>query len=225
MELVTRRIWRFFFLCLLKIGVIRESDLAALILRSFSAYVKTMRKLQSTYLLEPAGSHGVWGLDDYHCLIFVWGSAQLVDHSEITPKSVRDSNTVSYYADEYLYLEGIRTIYRIKSSAPFAETSPMLYSISDLKDWKAVYTGMLKLFGGEVLHKLPVVQHMVFGSLLRCTWSPSGSESLPAASGSSGTSEGVPPLPSSSIDTPRQSNSSSVCQEAATVAPWASNQK
>jgi hypothetical protein len=66
-----------FFLCLFKLRVITERDLPALILKAFPSYIKTMRALQSTYLLEPAGSHGVWGLDDYHCLIYVWGSFQV----------------------------------------------------------------------------------------------------------------------------------------------------
>jgi serine/threonine-protein phosphatase 2A activator len=33
---------------------------------------------------------------------------------------------------------------------------------------------MLRLYEGEVLGKLPVIQHFVFGTLFPCTWTPSG---------------------------------------------------
>ena len=51
--------------CLYKIGVIGDSDLQALILKVFAFYLAVCRNLQQVYWLEPAGSHGVWSLDDY----------------------------------------------------------------------------------------------------------------------------------------------------------------
>jgi hypothetical protein len=72
--------------CLHKIQVLKPEDLKAVVIKVFwryheashsGRYLQLMRTLQFAYWLEPAGSHGVWGLDDYHFLPFMFGSSQL----------------------------------------------------------------------------------------------------------------------------------------------------
>ncbi|ETV85987.1 hypothetical protein H257_02489 [Aphanomyces astaci] len=158
-----------------KIGFLRQADFPAIVLKIFHAYLVLMRRLQKVYMLEPAGSHGVWGLDDYQCLPFYFGSSQLVGQTNLAPSCVHDDGTLQLHHGEYLYLDAVKFVRDVKSSGSFAETSPMLNDISGVHSWDKINGGMLKLYEGEVLHKFPVIQHLLFGSLLPCTWTPSQS--------------------------------------------------
>jgi serine/threonine-protein phosphatase 2A activator len=153
-------------LCLAKLGAVGERDRRALVTRVFAAYVRLMRRLQTTYWMEPAGSHGVWGLDDYQFLPFLWGAAQLEGHPEQRPSCIHDDRAVADGAPAYLYLAAVAFVRGVKRG-PLRETSPMLSDISQLPAWGRVTAGMLRMYEAEVLGKLPIVQHFLFGSLVR----------------------------------------------------------
>lgn len=44
--------------CLAKLGVVTDADRKALVLRVFKRYLDLVRRIQTTYWLEPAGSQG-----------------------------------------------------------------------------------------------------------------------------------------------------------------------
>ena len=69
-------------------------------------------------------------------------------------------------APQYLYLAAVGFIKRVKKGH-FAEHSPMLNDISQLESWGRVLPGLVRMYEGEVLSKLQVVQHLPFGSLLK----------------------------------------------------------
>jgi hypothetical protein len=202
----------------------------------FHAYLNVTRGLQRDYMLEPAGSHGVWGLDDYHCIPFFVGACQMVareqwqqrklkeckqsgkgtddattsvnkqesdgdvapmnsylpanalpdpkstplpsnshndnmEHWE--PSTIHNRQALEAHRSTYLYFGCIHFIQEIKPNVPFFESSPMLNDISSLGNWTKVSSGLLRLYEGEVLDKLPVVQHFVFGKIFNADWTPS----------------------------------------------------
>ncbi|XP_027100135.1 serine/threonine-protein phosphatase 2A activator isoform X1 [Coffea eugenioides] len=152
--------------CLARLQIVKEEDYQALVSRVFVKYLELMRKLQLTYSLEPAGSHGVWGLDDYHFLPFIFGSSQLIDHKYMKPKSIHNEDILENFASEYLYLSCIVFIKKVKKGL-FAEHSPMLDDISGVPNWKKVNSGLLKMYKVEVLQKVPIMQHFLFGSIIK----------------------------------------------------------
>ncbi|KAI7754408.1 hypothetical protein M8C21_020087 [Ambrosia artemisiifolia] len=152
--------------CLARLGVIKEEDYHAVVARVFVKYMELMRKLQLVYSLEPAGSHGVWGLDDYHFLPYIFGASQLVDHKYMKPKSIHNEDILENFSDEYMYLQCIQFIRKVKKG-PFAEHSPMLDDISGVPNWKKVNSGLLKMYKVEVMEKVPIMQHFLFGSIIK----------------------------------------------------------
>lgn len=186
-------------------------------------YLELIRTLIKTYTLEPAGSHGVWGLDDHSFVPYIFGSAQLSpaisesDHTPIEgslvgapdPSGVAKGNIVEKERGSNMYFSAIGFIYDVKKG-PFWEHSPILYDVSGVPGgWGKINKGMIKMYNAEVLSKFPVVQHFPFGSLLSWDSEPSA---LPPGPAAAITSSNPAPSVSSRIAGP------------GTRAPWAAHQ-
>jgi serine/threonine-protein phosphatase 2A activator len=156
-----------FLFCLARLGIITlQHDGVALVTKVFDRYVRLMRRIQTTYWLEPAGSHGVWGLDDYQFFPFIWGSAQLTDHAYLKPNVIHSQETLEQESQDFLYLAAVRFVKHVKKG-PLSETSPILNDISVVPSWTKVNRGMIKMYQAEVLGKVPIMQHFLFGSLIK----------------------------------------------------------
>ncbi|WOO76907.1 Serine/threonine-protein phosphatase 2A activator 1 [Vanrija pseudolonga] len=150
------------FCCVVSGWVVGEEAQDELVLRVFPRYLDLVTKLQATYRLEPAGSHGVWGLDDYAFLPYLFGSAQLLG-SDVTPAQALVNATSTSGPFNDLYTLSLHRITLFKRGAGFAEHSPLLHSLSTLPSWVKPHGGLVKMYAAEVLGKRVVVQGLWVG--------------------------------------------------------------
>lgn len=159
------------FLCVLFIlyqtGYYDEKQFDSVVHHLFFPYILLVRNLQVVYKLEPAGAHGVWGLDEYHFLPFIFGASELIKHEEILPSSIHDYAIMKTYSKEYMYLNCIEYIKQVKTGGHFGEYSPTLDSISNVPNWEKVSKGLVKMYIDEVFKKIVVMQHFYFGSVIK----------------------------------------------------------
>lgn len=145
-----------------------------LVLVVFLRYLRLCWKLQDVYRLEPAGSHGVWGLDDSHFLPYIFGSGQLRGTLPLLPLSriciflflsgvpreisnaqvcVTDQTAIPVDAiletplpDTNMYFMSISRIQEVKHG-PFHEHSSSLHSIAvGVPNWGKVNSGLFKMY-------------------------------------------------------------------------------
>lgn len=136
--------------CIWKLGGFNTSDFGneerGIVLGIIDSYLNLIRRLIKTYTLEPAGSHGVWGLDDHSFIPYILGSAQYgppISPEDQTPTEgsregapqpadVAKKMAVDRERNKNLYFGAIGFIYDVKKG-PFWEHSPMLYDISGIQ--------------------------------------------------------------------------------------------
>ena len=131
----------------------------------FRKYLKVCRLIQSTYKLEPAGSKGNFGLDDFQFCCYIFGGAQLRDNPDrLRPDDYTSADRCARYRDKYMFFEAVDFIHQVKSG-PFSEHSNQLWNISGAASWEKIHLGMIKKYADDVLRKFPVMQHFYFGSI------------------------------------------------------------
>lgn len=144
-------------------------ETSAIPLIIFRKYFSLVRAITTQYQMEPAGSHGVWGLDDYHHLPFLIGSAQLIGHETDVCKptdsyKMCDTATIPFN----LFMDNVAYVKRTKCKhAPFHEVAPVLSDLtSRSENWTVVCYTLMQMYKVEVLGKRPIMQHFYFGKYI-----------------------------------------------------------
>ncbi|KAI5189451.1 serine/threonine-protein phosphatase 2A activator [Nematocida minor] len=169
------------FFCFLIILMMRKLLAEDAVLLVLEHYFSIVRLLILKYKLEPAGSHGMGGLDDYQLLPFLFGSSQFCcregfvfsdlfteeERGLCYSKALRFIHIdKSFPPSKYSYKERIEKYNTIEiTEEPFSHHSVTIYSLRTVPFMK-INRGMIKMYDGVVLSTHAVIQHFISSEYL-----------------------------------------------------------
>lgn len=128
-------------------------------------YLRLCRRVQTKFRLEPAGSRGVYNMDDFQFLPFLFGAAQMNGVKYIATKDFHNPDNVDMFKKDFIFFEAVDFILNNKRG-PFHEHSYTLWCFTDLGSWDNIYRRIKAKFIDDVLGPFPIVQHILFGNYI-----------------------------------------------------------
>lgn len=129
----------------------------------FKQYFDIVRKYIFKFNIEPAGSNGMFAIDDYQFLPFLFGSAELIE------TDVKFDDILNNLKDKtHMFAEQLYFCERHKCRAgelPFSRHSPVIYSLRNSK-WSFINEKMLEEIRNKVFDRFVVMQHFKFSIFL-----------------------------------------------------------
>ena len=128
----------------------------------FSKICRSICCLILKYNIEPAGSLGIYAIDDYHFLPFLFGSAQLVGTNYKFDELFMEKNINLIYAEALSFC--VKHKCRIVET-PFSRHSRIIYELKD-KKWEEVNEIVHLMVMEKIFQRNVVMQHFKFSSFL-----------------------------------------------------------
>lgn len=131
-------------------------------------YLRLCRRLQTKFRLEPAGSRGVFNMDDFQFLPFLFGAAQIAhgpSSKMIKLETFYTREQVDEFKEDFIFFEAIDFIWNNKRG-PFHEHSYTLWNLTDLGSWENILRRIRTKFTSDILNPFPIVQHLLFGKYI-----------------------------------------------------------
>ncbi|KAI5172681.1 serine/threonine-protein phosphatase 2A activator [Nematocida sp. LUAm3] len=169
-----------FFCFLIILHILGKVEIES-IFSILEGYFTIVRLLILKYRLEPAGSHGMWGIDDYQLLPFLFGSSQFCRRSDLSFDSL-----FSRKNQDMCYTKALRFVHVHKTHSSlkytveermeaccsseidkgiFSNHSPTIYALRSASFLK-INKGMIKMYDSVVLSKHVVIQHFISSKYL-----------------------------------------------------------